>query len=153
MQGIVLGFNEKLNEGVIVADEKRYKFETNDWKESFSPKKGAKVDFIVEGEKAKEIYLIDTSKEENSLMILGVISLFITFFFGFIGTAISRMAISKQSFSDAIGAIAIHAVITILGLLVPAFGVLIYLVGTIYYMVQNYKLIIKPAPFNKYESR
>ena len=153
MQGVILGYNEESNEGVIVADEKRYKFQSQDWKESFTPKKGAKVDFVAQEENACEIYLIDATKEENSLTILGIISLFITFFLGFIGTALSRMAISKQSLSEAIGAISIHAVITILGLLVPLFGVLIYLVGTIYYMVQNYKLIVKPAPFNKYESQ
>lgn len=147
MQGIVLGYNSKLDEGVITANDRRYKFKKSHWKEIKVPQKGAEVDFVPRDGMADEIYLLANAKDDKMLTILGFISLFITLFLGFIGTALSRMLIAKQSFHQSIGAIAIHAVITIIGMVVPMYGPLIYLIVTVYFMVQNYKLIVKQDSF------
>ena len=60
MKGKILGFNE--NEGIILGeDDKRYHFTLADWKENSLPNKGDKVDFEVEENSAKEIYLLEPS--------------------------------------------------------------------------------------------
>lgn len=74
---------------------------------------------------------------------MGVVAIAITFFFGFIGTLVSRLVISKQSAGAALVPTLIHFVIT-LTLLIPVLGLLIYFGGTIYYMVVNYKLAVNP---------
>ena len=58
MKGKVLDFSE--NEGIILAEnEKRYKFTLEDWKENTIPLKGDGVDFKVNEETAKDIYLLE----------------------------------------------------------------------------------------------
>ena len=148
MKGKVLGYSSNDNEGVIVVDEKRYKFEKEDWKESQVPQKGMEVDFINEAENAKEIYLLVSQDKDTTL--LGIISLAITFFLGFIGTLISRMVISKHSFSQALMPTLGHLAITLLAL-IPVLGWIFYVVGTIYFMVKNYQLVLNPQGINKYE--
>ena len=67
MKGKVLSFNE--NEGIILGkDEKRYKFTLDDWRENSTPQKGDEVDFEVDKENAKNIYLLAPSN--NSLQQL-----------------------------------------------------------------------------------
>ncbi len=63
MKGYILDINEK--EGIISADdEKRYKFALNEWKENTPPKKGEQVDFEIDGEYAKDIYLISVPSQK-----------------------------------------------------------------------------------------
>ncbi len=59
MRGQILAV--KKDEGIILGeDEKRYRFNLNEWKEENPPFKGAKVDFETDENSAKEIYLLET---------------------------------------------------------------------------------------------
>jgi len=81
MKGQILGFSN--NEGVIVGEDgKRYHFGIEDWKESQYPLKNMKVDFEVEEDRAKNIYLLEmppqmpqqnnsTIKIDSNIKILG----------------------------------------------------------------------------------
>ena len=55
----------------------------------------------------------------------------------------SRLLISKETVGSTIVPTLIHFIITII-LFVPFFGWIIYLIGTVYYMVKNYKLAVVP---------
>ena len=150
MQGEILGYDAQNDTGVIVHEGKRYGFSKQNWRENTLPLKGAKVDFVAKGEVAEDIYLLQGySAGESSLTILALISLAITFFFGFAGTLISRMAISKHSFSRALPATAVHLVITVLAA-VPLLGWIIYVIGTAYFMVKNYRYVMQPQGDNPY---
>jgi uncharacterized membrane protein len=148
MQGIVLGFDTNEKQGVIIANDERYKFCQNDWKEQKPPQKGLRVDFVAEENGAKEIYLV--ASEPADTTILALISLAITFLLGFIGTLISRIVISKHDFSQALMPTLAHFIITILAF-IPILGWIIYVVGTVYFMVKNYQYVLNPQGVNKYE--
>ncbi len=63
MKGILLGFNISTSEGVISGDDaERYSFSGTEWKETEPPMKGKRVDFIVDGSIAKEVYSISEHK-------------------------------------------------------------------------------------------
>ncbi|MGM0622990.1 MAG: hypothetical protein ACQESH_03115 [Campylobacterota bacterium] len=149
MQGEILGYSIEYDEGVIVCEQNRYNFTKKDWKEDTLPQKGDKVDFVAHDRDANDIYLLEKNSD-SSLTLLAILSLLMTLFLGFIGTAISRVAISNHTFHQAIIPIAVHAVIT-LCLAIPLLGTFIYLVGTIYFMVTNYKYVYKPRMLHKYE--
>jgi len=141
MEGKVLGFDSNVNEGAINGKEgTRYAFSKNEWRGSVEPVMDMLVDFEVEGDKAVRIYPIKNHDAEENRLIIGIISLAITFFLGFIGTLISRMAISKHTFSKAALPTFIHLLITLIGL-IPVVGWIFYVIGTVYFMVKNYKLI------------
>jgi uncharacterized membrane protein len=58
MDGIVLDY--KSEEGIIRgSDDKRYTFKREDWKSQKDPVAGHKVDFVVDDNNAKDIYLIN----------------------------------------------------------------------------------------------
>ena len=70
MQGQILVVEE--NKGIILGkDGKRYIFEIEEFKEKIYPIKGMKVDFEIENNKAKNIYLLEIPKPD----ILSVINL------------------------------------------------------------------------------
>ena len=85
MKGQILTFEE--NKGIILGeDENRYEFSINDWKEKVPPIKGAKVDFEIEDNKAKNIYLLEIPKldivnelnlKQNTRLIGGFGAIFI----------------------------------------------------------------------------
>ncbi|UFS70755.1 hypothetical protein LPW11_00865 [Geomonas sp. RF6] len=57
MEGMVLGFDAEV--GVIrCADGTRYRFSRSDWKSPGEPRGGARVDFVAEGDAAREIYVL-----------------------------------------------------------------------------------------------
>ena len=57
MEGMVLGIDAE--EGVIrTADGTRYRFRSSDWKSPRAPQPRDRVDFVVDGEYAREIYLM-----------------------------------------------------------------------------------------------
>lgn len=59
MDGLVLHFDEAKGSGLIRAsDGSRYGFETGDWHSPEAPGAGAAVDFVADGERATEIYLV-----------------------------------------------------------------------------------------------
>ena len=79
MKGQILTF--KKDRGIILGeDEKRYEFDLSDWKEKVLPKKGMKVDFEIEEDKAKNIYLIEVTSsylKPNTKILGGVGAIFI----------------------------------------------------------------------------
>jgi len=144
MLGRVLGYDQSQNSGTISADDgNRYTFTQDVWKESVPPRRDMKVDFVIDGENAKEIYIVKDRQEENNRTWLGLVSVLLTFFLGFIGTFISRLFLAKTTMGSALIASLIHLVIT-LSLIIPAFGLVIYGIGTVFYMYKNYMLIVNP---------
>ena len=80
MKGQILTFEE--NKGLILGEnEKRYEFDLNDWKEKIPPKKGMKVDFEIEQNRAKNIYLLEEtntiSLKTNTKILGGMGAIFI----------------------------------------------------------------------------
>jgi hypothetical protein len=155
MTGKILGFEISTGTGTISGDDgKRYKFSKDNWKESTPPTKEIKVDFDVTSDGvANDIYQVRDTVVENNETMMGLIAVGITFFFGFIGTFVARLVLAKQPVGATIIPTAIHFVITLL-VLIPILGWILYMVGTIYYMVKNYTLVSKPAKVsaNKYAS-
>lgn len=152
MTGKILAFDAETNIGTISGDDgKRYPFAKENWKENHAPSRDCKVDFHTgEEDKAVDIYQVKDVAAENNTAVMGLVSLAITFFFGFIGTFVSRVVISKQPAGVAMVPTLIHFFITLL-VLIPVLGWIIYMIGTIYYMVQNYKLAVNPlVPAPKY---
>ncbi len=141
MKGRILGYDSRSSEGAIQgADGNRYSFQLAEWKGEEVPKPESAVDFIPEGGAALKIYPIRDHEAEQKKLILGIISLLITFFLGFIGTLVSRLAMARQPLSKVILPVAVHAIITLF-FFMPAFGWVIYVVGTVYFMVKNYQII------------
>lgn len=63
MEGMVLGIDA--DEGVIrTADGTRYRFNKSDWKTPRPPQPKDRVDFVVDGEHAREIYLVSSGMGE-----------------------------------------------------------------------------------------
>ncbi len=145
MKGRILGYDETTKEGALrTSDGSRYSFNISEWKSAGHPAVDALVDFVPEGEKAVKIWPIkDTEAAENKLVI-GIIVLLITFFLGCIGTLVSRLAFAKLPFSKVVVPVAVHFVITLM-VFIPFIGWIIYVIGTIYFMVKNYQLVNSPA--------
>jgi uncharacterized membrane protein YhaH (DUF805 family) len=60
MKGSVIGFDPDSNTGAISGHEgKRYDFAASDWHNQSRPKHGDLVDFLPEGQRAAQIYLIE----------------------------------------------------------------------------------------------
>ncbi len=141
MRGKILGYDPKNNEGAIQGEDgRRYSFLLAEWKSAESPRADVPVDFVPQDGSALQIYPIRDSEAEQNKLVLGIVSLLITFFLGFIGTLISRMAISKIPFSKTLVPVLVHLVITLLAL-IPVVGWVLYVIGTIYFMVKNYQLV------------
>jgi hypothetical protein len=151
MTGRVLGYDTTNNTGVISVDNgTRYKFTKEDWKETTQPKKEILVDFESgDNNTAKDIYIVADTLVENTNTILGLIAVGITFFFGFIGTFISRLFIAKEPLGNTIFPTIIHFIITV-SVVIPLIGWLIYFIGTCYYMYKNYMLVTEPE-YNPYK--
>jgi hypothetical protein len=150
MIGRILGYNISSNTGTISSDNgTRYKFSKEDWKDNTPPQKEMKVDFEIGDENsAKDIYLVIDKEAENSTTLLGLVAVGITFFFGFIGTFVSRLFIAKEPIGSVIIPTIIHLVISIL-IIVPLLGWVIYMIGTGYYMYKNFILVTQQNN-NKY---
>ena len=150
MTGKILGYDTNNKEGVISADNGiRYKFTNQDWKENTPIQKELYVDFEVSQENtAKDVYVVKNQLAENTNTLLGLIAVGITFFFGFVGTFISRLFIAKEPLGNTIFPTIIHFMITI-SLVIPLIGWLIYFIGTCYYMYKNYMCVTKPE-YNPY---
>lgn len=141
MKGRVLGYDAKNGEGAITgSDGNRYTFRLAEWKGEDVPKAEIPVDFVPQEGAAVQIYPVRDTEAENSLLILGIVSLLITFFLGFIGTLISRLAISRIPFPEIIVPVLIHLVVTLF-LFIPLVGWVLYAIGTVYFMVKNYQLV------------
>jgi hypothetical protein len=147
MKGRILGYDSENSEGAIQgADGNRYSFQLAEWKGEDAPRPEMAVDFVPDGGVALKIYPIRDSEAEENKLVLSIISLLITFFLGFIGTLVSRLAMAKQPLSKVILPVAIHAIITLF-FFFPVFGWVIYVVCTIYFMVKNYQIINRGRNF------
>lgn len=59
MKGKILDYNFQESKGLISGDDgNRYSFENSQWKADISPKVNQTVDFVIDGDIAKEIYLV-----------------------------------------------------------------------------------------------
>lgn len=111
MKGKILAIEE--NGGIILGDdEKRYKFDLNEWREKIPPAKGAEVDFETDENIAKNIYFIGAVNyprlniESNTPILGGLGTIFlilgwipyIGFIFSIIG--IIMISIALKRFSD-----------------------------------------------------
>jgi hypothetical protein len=162
MDGKVLGYSKIEDRGAIKgSDESRYYFSSADIIDGIDIKSGMRVDFIAKDGRATQIYRVGGGcfLGENIDIILGLISLGLTFFLGFIGTFLSRVVISKIEYRDAIAPTLIHMVATASMFMIPLIGNFIYFVVTIYYMYKNYLLVLdrdidkgSDASGNKYEN-
>lgn len=142
MKGYILNFDAHSKMGTISGiDGIRYSFEESQWKDNISPVKDQEVDFIALENNATEIYVIKNSSSENTSILLGLVAIAITFFFGFIGTFVSRLVISKKSFGSSIVPALLHLVSVVL-IFIPILGWIIYFAITIYFMYKNYKLAV-----------
>lgn len=140
MTGKILGYDAKAASGSISGDNgDRYTFKKEDWKETVVPSKEMLVDFEVDSgsSNAKNIYYIKDTVAESNDMLMGLFALGITFFFGFIGTFVSRLILAKQPIEKVLVPTMIHFIITLL-ILIPILGWFVYLAGTLYYMIKNY---------------
>ncbi len=80
MEGTILGFNAEDGSGVITDKEgNRYRFEAEAWKGDKPAAAGLKVDFVPDGETAREIYLA-VAGTEKSRVIAGVLAILLGVF-------------------------------------------------------------------------
>ena len=80
MKGKILDFSIQSNSGAISGEDgERYNFDGTDWKENSSPARGMAVDFSVEGNQAKEVYLAvpDATASGKNKTTAGLLALFL----------------------------------------------------------------------------
>ncbi len=82
MKGKILDYNIQDSSGVISGEDgKRYAFSNSEWKNNVAPKSNQSVDFEVEGDTAKSIYLVSSSGAAgggtSSKLIAGLLAIFI----------------------------------------------------------------------------
>lgn len=95
MKGQILDYSPQSNVGVISAiDGKRYQFVGSEWKGFGVPTRGMNVDFVSDGNKAKDVYpALGTTTGKNKTAA-GLMALFLgfwgihKFYLGFIGPAL-----------------------------------------------------------------
>ncbi|MCK9162027.1 MAG: DUF4190 domain-containing protein [Arcobacter butzleri] len=100
MKGKVLDFSVATNSGLISADDgKRYSFARNEWKSPIPPQANQIVDFEVDENSAKAIYLIKEEEKNTLLAIMSFIFSLIGFFsFGLasiVGIVLGHIATNK----------------------------------------------------------
>ncbi|MCT7488567.1 DUF996 domain-containing protein [Aliarcobacter cryaerophilus] len=119
MKGKILDYNIQESKGIISGDDgQRYSFSNSEWKSSESPKANQNVDFEIDGNEAKAIYLVKSQipdfatslniegSEARKGAVFGAIGSGLTFFtiipfigflFGFIGVILEIFGIKKLS--------------------------------------------------------
>lgn len=75
-------------------------------------------------------------------MAIGIIAGLLTFFLGFIGTFIVRIAIVKQPFVSTLLPTLIHFLLNA-AIVIPVIGIVIALIGNIYFVWVNFKMSAK----------
>ena len=59
MEGVILGFDRVEGMGVVRGEDgRRYRFARGDWRSEREPLEGQGVDFVPEGDEAREVYLL-----------------------------------------------------------------------------------------------
>ncbi|QOY52897.1 hypothetical protein [Candidatus Sulfurimonas baltica] len=75
-------------------------------------------------------------------MVIGIVAGLLTFFLGFIGTFIVRIAIVKDPFLKTTLPTLIHFLLNA-AIIIPIIGVVIALLANIYFVWVNFKMAIK----------
>jgi len=141
--GKILGLSKNSDQGTIIGkDGNRYTFFKKDFQDQTIPGKDVCVEFSPNNNKATSIEICETCCKENSNIIFGITSIFITLIFGFIGTFISRLLFAKLPIKNVLVATTLHFIVSTI-LIVPILGYIVYVIGVLYFTVQNYKLIMK----------
>lgn len=100
MKGKILDFSVNTNSGIISGnDNKRYNFGGAEWKSSISPCVGQMVDFEIDEDNAKAIYL-DGNGEKNSTyavlsLVLSIVGMFTYGLTSILGIVFGHIAKSK----------------------------------------------------------
>ncbi|MBF4269282.1 TM2 domain-containing protein [Vibrio anguillarum] len=93
MKGTIIDFNELDRTGLISGEDGiRYPLNINEWKAGQLPKSGMAVDFSVENNEAKAIYLISTSVGSSKKIAAALLA----FFFGALGAHKFYLGYTKQ---------------------------------------------------------
>ena len=79
MKGKILDFSTQSNAGAISGEDgKRYNFDGADWKGDSHPARGMSVDFSVEDNQAKEVYLaVSPTTSNKNKTAAGLLALFL----------------------------------------------------------------------------
>lgn len=114
MKGRILDFSVQSNTGVITGEDgDRYHFSGEQWRESKSPSRGMTVDFKVEGEQAKDIFLalsgssssLSISDDKKDKVVAGLLAIFLgglgihKFYLGFTGPGLVFLLINTVGFA------------------------------------------------------
>ena len=80
MKGKVLDYNIQESKGIMSGDDgKRYSFSNSEWKVNISPKSNQIVDFEIDGQNAKEIYIHSSSGvasgNSSSKIVAGILAI------------------------------------------------------------------------------
>ncbi|WP_269617529.1 TM2 domain-containing protein [Zhongshania sp. BJYM1] len=94
MKGKILDFNSTTSQGVIAGEDgKRYSFDGAEWKSEGVAGAGLAVDFVAEGDGAKQLYIDKTIATVSSKKIAASL---LAFFFGFLGVHKFYLGYNKQ---------------------------------------------------------
>jgi TM2 domain-containing membrane protein YozV len=139
MKGKILEFNIQTNNGIILGnDGKRYSFNGANWKSNQSPSINQEVDFTIENDTAKEIYIISNSQtinQEKSKIVAALLA----FFLGAFGI--------HKFYLNCGGAGAVMLIIGLVGLIFV--GIPTAIMGIISFIEMIIYLIKSDEEFNK----
>lgn len=131
MKGKILDFSIQSNSGAISGEDgERYNFDGADWKGDSPPARGLSVDFSVEDNQAKEVYLaVSSTGSDKSKTTAGLLAIFLgswgihKFYLGYTVPGIIFLLINTVGF-----------LVTWLFLWIPNFlvGVIVLVEGIIY---------------------
>jgi TM2 domain-containing membrane protein YozV len=94
MKGKVLDFNSTTLQGVIAGDDgKRYSFDGAEWKSEGVAGAGLVVDFVAEGDGAKQLYIDKTIATVSSTKVAAAL---LAFFFGAFGVHKFYLGYNRQ---------------------------------------------------------
>lgn len=108
MKGQILDYSIQLSSGTISGmDGKRYQFAGSEWKGAGMPLRGMTVDFDVEGNLAKAVYIAigSTSASSKNKLAAGLLAIFLgslgihKFYLGFTGPGLVYLLINTIGFA------------------------------------------------------
>lgn len=94
MKGKILDFNATTSQGVIAGEDgKRYNFDAAEWKSEGFAGAGLAVDFVAEGDAAKQLYMDKSIVPASSKKVAAAL---LAFFFGAFGVHKFYLGYNKQ---------------------------------------------------------